>query len=62
MCAKKPVDGAHELNLEPSREQTLKTPLNLWVLREVDEVVNVDPQVQRFVSRRLDIFENLGDT
>ena len=47
--SEEPVDGPHEFYSELGSKQTFKATLDLWVLREVDKIVDVEAQAERLV-------------
>ena len=49
MRAQEPLNNTHELNLDEIRQDLLKLLLHSIARREIDKVVNVEPQRDRLV-------------
>ena len=61
VCSEEPVDSSHEFYSELGSKQMFKETLDLWVLGEVDEIVDIEAQVERLVCGRGLVARELRD-
>ena len=59
--SKEPVDWPHIFYIELGSKQTFKATLDLWVLGEVDKIVDLEAQLERLVCGRGLVARELRD-